>query len=216
MPMSDSAGLVESRPSSSSLWSGSGQGIWAREPEPKRDETGSPTRRTRFFTTSFVLGVHGHLGGEKRRREESLDCGRAKAHTIGNKISLGDDVRDDRRDARTRWKSSHTRWRTPWPKAAAASTSIAKGTQASMRPTMWAHSSGLRRSGRKVTRTIDKAGPGGADVHRWEAGEHVDAVANAAALAKEDGKQVSDNVTHMMSDKIEAANGMEVTPGGSP
>lgn len=213
--MSESGGFLESPgPSTAGLWSGRGDGIWAREPEsPRRGQNGLSDETNSLLRQSFGPGVD-DIAVAKNEGAKNRSIA-AKAHTIGNKISLGDDVRDDPRDAHSMEVIGHE-----------VAHALAKGGSGKhvldRKGDPGEHAAydagrqfrGFVEAGGKAAAPSLKPALGGlAHVHRWEAGEHVDAVANAAALAKEDGKQVSDNVTHMMSDKIKLGNGLEVTPG---
>lgn len=213
--MSESGRYVESPgPSSVDLWGGSGGGIWARETElPNRGTNGLSEETNSLLRQSFGPSVD-DIAVTKNEGAKNRSIA-AKAHTIGNKISLGDDVRDDPRDANSMEVIGHEVAHALAKGGSGKHILDRKGDPGEHA----AYDAGrqfrgfVEAGGRSPAPSLTPALGGLAHVHRWEAGEHVDAVANAAALAKEDGRQVSDNVSHMMSDKIKLDNGLEVTPG---
>jgi hypothetical protein len=146
----------------------------------------------------------------------------AAAHTIGKHISLGDNIKEDLSDPHSMEVIAHE-------------VAHALGTPGQRRHILdRAGDPGEHAAydaGRQVRNFIQGGGQGAAPqtkpahggragVHRFEAGEHADAVDNAATLlkdAQQQGRQgavqVDPKVASNMTQKIKLANGVEVTAG---
>jgi len=148
----------------------------------------------------------------------------AKAHTVGNKISLGDEISQDPRDGHSMEVIAH--------EVSHALAFGGSGKHILNKPgdpgeaaayDAGRHFRSFVESGAKGA--PPKLGPahgGQAAVHRWEAGEHADAVDNASTiLEQEKGHKGAVNVDSddfkatkkTMAMPIKLGNGLTVTPG---
>ncbi len=193
---------------------GQDHGPWSSDGgHAQRNDSGLAPETYSLLRQSFGPGVD-EVAVEKNQGAKNRSIA-AKAHTIGNKISLGDDIRDDPRDAHSMEVIAH--------EFAHALAKGGSGQHILDRPgdpgEHAAYAAGrqfrgfVESGGKGPTPSIKPALGGLASVHRWEAGEHVDAVANASNLLKEEGREVDPHLAAMMTDKIKLANGLEVTPG---
>ena len=148
----------------------------------------------------------------------------AKAHTIGNKISLGDEISQNPRDGQSMEVIAH--------EVAHALAFGGSGKHVLNQPgdpgeaAAYEAGRGFRRfaeAGAKGTPPkLSPAYGGQAAIHRWEAGEHADAVDNATTILEQekghkngintDGDDFKATKT-TMAQPIKLANGLTVTPG---
>lgn len=169
----------------------------------------------RLLEASFgqsLAGISVQRGeGEKNRNLN------ATAHTVGQKISLGSDIREDPADGKSMEIISHE-----------VAHALAKG--GSGQHLLDRRGDPGEDAAHHVGRTfrhyvesgaqgpaprLQPAHGGRATIHRFEAGEHADAVDSAARTLKESGAPVDDGVAALMSAerKIRLKNDVEVTPG---
>lgn len=149
--------------------------------------------------------------GEKNRNLN------AAAHTIGQQISLGSDIREDPADSKSMEVIAHE-----------VSHALARGGSGQnlldRRGDPGEHTA--YQVGRTFRHYVEAGakGPaprlapahgGLATIHRFEAGEHADTVDSAAQVLKNSGAPVDDGVAALMSPdkKITLKNGVPVTPG---
>ncbi len=140
----------------------------------------------------------------------------AHAHTIGNTISLGGKVRDDARDPFSMEVIAHE-----VSHALAGGGSGAKlvdgGKDDAGESAAHAASSSFREfidSGASgPAPALTPAYGGQAMVHRFEAGEHADAVDHATDTLKQAGHDVDPETAKLMEQKITLSNGQTVTQG---
>lgn len=139
----------------------------------------------------------------------------ALAHTIGNRISLGDHITEDPKDAHSMEVISH--------EVAHALAGGGQGKHPLDRPgdpgETAAYDAGRKfkafvaGGAKEAPPQLSPARGGLAAIHRFEGGEHKDAVDNAEKTLKEEGIAVDKDVTAQMGKTITLGNGLEVTPG---
>ena len=139
----------------------------------------------------------------------------ALAHTIGNRISLGDHITEDPKDAHSMEVISH--------EVAHALAGGGQGKHSLDRPgdpgETAAYDAGRKfkafvaGGAKEAPPQLSPARGGLAAIHRFEGGEHKDAVDNAEKTLKEEGVAVDTDVTAQMKKTITLGNGLEVSPG---
>ena len=137
----------------------------------------------------------------------------AEAHTIGTKVSLGSNVSEDAEDARSLEIIGH--------EVAHALAGGGAGKTLLDQPGDPGETAAYD-AGRQLRNfavgggSIPQLRPaygGQAAIHRYEGGEHKDAMDNAAKTLKAEGVAVDPKVAAQMSKKIKLGNGLEVAPG---
>lgn len=166
-----------------------------------------------LLSTSFGSTLQG-LQLRRGEGSRNRDIG-ALAHTIGNRISLGDHIKEDPKDAQSMEVIAH--------EVAHALAGGGQGKHALDRkgdPGETAAYDAGRQFKSFVAGGATGAPPrlspakgGLAAIHRFEGGEHKDAVDNAEKTLKDEGIAVDEKVTAQMNKTITLGNGLEVTPG---
>ncbi len=175
--------------------------------------------------TSLLRNCFGHMLDDitVARDEGGKNRGiGAAAHTIGRHISLGDNIKEDPADPHSMEVITHEvahalgapgQRQHVLDRAGDPGEHAAYDAGRSLR-------SFIQGGGKGPAPQLKPAHGGRAGVHRFEAGEHADAVDNAASLLKDAETQgrkgavtVDPKVAAQMNKKIKLDNGLEVTPG---
>ena len=196
-------------PQANGLRAGSAMAHWAEGAGPAKGPF-SPHINS-LLSASFGQSLEG-ITVTRGEGDKNQGMG-AEAHTIGSKISLGSKISEDPGDARSLEIIGH--------EVAHALAGGGSGQTLLDKPgdpgEVAAYDAGRQLRGFAVGSgplpSLRPAFGGQAAIHRFEGGEHKDAMDNAAKTLKDEGVAVDPKVAAQMKKKVKLANGMVVDPG---
>lgn len=197
-----------------------GETSWPATPADTAVGAGTGASRGPFTPTfnHLLTACFGHDLGDisVARGEGEKNRGlAAAAHTVGRHISLGDHIKEDLGDPKSTEVIAHEVAHALAKGGAGKHALDRKGDpgEHAAYDAGRQFSSFVQKGGKGTAPRLQPAYGGLAAVHRFEAGEHADAVDNAAEVAEKAGVKVDRKVKESMSSKIQLGNKLWVSPG---